>query len=61
MEERIEDKILAYLRGEADYDVTQLLRDARNEIEKLRARAVDLSWAADVANDRADAFDPRYN
>lgn len=61
MEERIEDKILAYLRGEVDYDTLHLLREARNEIERLRARAVDLSWAVSAANERADSFDPRYN
>ncbi|USV41102.1 hypothetical protein [Xanthomonas phage BUDD] len=61
MEERVEDKILAYLQGEADYDVRELLRASRDEIGRLRARAVDMSWAVDAANDRADAFDPRYN
>lgn len=61
MEERIEDVILAFLRGEHDCDPVQLLRAARCELLSLRQRASDLSWARDAAYERADAFDPRYN
>ncbi len=50
----IEDEILEHLRGEADYDVTDLLRKARSEIVALRKRVSDLGWEVDYHARRAE-------
>ena len=43
----IKTKILEQLRGEADYDTTTLLREAREEIERLEERVSYLGWAVE--------------
>lgn len=48
----IADKIAEYLRGDADYDPRQLLREAREEIQQLECAARLALSAADHARAR---------
>lgn len=54
-----EDMILEHLRGEAEYNVNDLLRSARNTIVGLREEVSRLGWTVDYERERLETAEAR--
>lgn len=54
---KIENKITEKLQGKADYDVNTLLREAREEIIRLREKVSEAGWAVDYYAAERDSLE----